>query len=193
MKKLPILLCAVLCAAAPVSCGNDDRGDGLNHLYNACLLGNPASLDPQFASDSTSATVIKNLYSGLLLEDAAGNISCCNAESYTVSPDGLVYTFTLRQDNYWFFDENKDDVIGDDEYFPVTADDYVFALKRLLDPKMKSPYGQYYTCIKGGAASLAGTQSVESVGVRAVDSSTLEITLEYPSASFLELLTLHHF
>lgn len=181
---------AALCLTALTSCGNTDRGEGLNHLYNAPLLGNPASLDPQFATDESSETVIKNLYSGLVSEDAAGNISCCNAESYTVSADGLVYTFKLREDNYWFFDENKDDIIDDEECSPVVADDYVFALRRLLDPKMKSPYGPYYTCIKGGADSLAGTQNPESVGVRAVGDYTLEITLEYPTAELLGLLAL---
>ncbi|MBQ9898072.1 MAG: peptide ABC transporter substrate-binding protein [Ruminococcus sp.] len=177
-------------AAALTSCGNTDRGDGLNHLYNAPLLGNPASLDPQFASDDASATVIKNLYSGLVTEDAAGNISCCNAESYTVSADGTVYTFKLREDNFWFFDENGDDVIGEDECFPVKADDYVFAFRRLLDPKMKSPYSQYYTCIKGGTDSLAGIQTPESIGVRAIGDYSVEFTLEYPSAEFLGLLAL---
>ena len=78
-------------------------------MFNLCLLGNPKSLDPQFANDESSNTVIANLYSGLLKMDESGTILCDNAESYTISPDGKSYTFKLRQDNYWFIDKNKND------------------------------------------------------------------------------------
>ncbi len=156
-------------------------------MYNAPLQGNPRSLDPQFADDSSSNTVIKNLYSGLMMKDSSGNIEKCNAESYTVSEDGLVYTFKLR-DNFWFFDENNNDNIDDDEFFPVTADDYAFALRRVLDPKMKSPYGEYFSCIKGGRDALDGRISVDSAGISTPDEKTLEITLEYPSAEFLGMM-----
>ena len=96
------------------SCGNPDRGSGLNHMYDAPLLGNPQSLDPQFADDPSSNTVIKNLYSGLMTTDKSGGLVCCNASDYSVSEDGTAYTFHLREDNYWFFDENDDDVIDAD-------------------------------------------------------------------------------
>ena len=177
-----------MCAAMTVSCGNEDKGDGLNHMYDAPLLGNPGSLDPQYASDPSSNTVIKNMYSGLMQSDDNGNISCCNAASYTISPDGKTYTFTLRQDNYWFADKNRNDVIEKSEYFPVKAEDYVFAFQRLLDPKMQSPYGKMYSCIKGGEKIIAGELPAGSAGVRAVDDFTLEIKLDYPSTEFLNLL-----
>ena len=96
------------------SCGNNDRGDGTGHMYDVSILGNPQSLDPQYAVDTASNTIIKNLYSGLMTSDANGNILCCNAENYSISSDGLEYTFTLKKDNYWFFDKNNDDFIDDD-------------------------------------------------------------------------------
>ncbi len=188
LKKISIALCAALCSLTAVSCGSSDRGDGLGHMYDAALCGNPASLDPQYASDQASATVIKNMYSGLLRTDDSGNISCCNAESYTVSPDGLTYTFRLRKDNYWFRDADHDDIIAEGEYFPVKADDYVFAFQRLLDPKMQSPYAPYYSCIRNGEKIISGSLPAESAGVRAADDYTLEITLDYPSANFLTML-----
>ncbi|MDE7137184.1 MAG: peptide ABC transporter substrate-binding protein, partial [Ruminococcus sp.] len=143
-----MFICTVLCAVTLSSCGNNDRGDGTGHMYDVSVLGNPESLDPQYATDSASNTIIKNLYSGLMSTDSNGNIFCCNAESYTVSSDGLEYTFNLKQDNYWFFDENDDDIIDDDEYFPVTASDYVFAFRRILDPAMQSPYAESFSCIR---------------------------------------------
>lgn len=188
LNKISIAICAVLCSLAAVSCGNSDRGDGMGHMYDAALCGNPSSLDPQYASDQASATVIKNMYSGLLRADDSGNISCCNAASYTVSPDGLTYTFRLRKDNYWFRDADHDDIIAEGEYFPVKADDYVFAFQRLLDPKMQSPYAPYYSCIKNGEKIIEGSLPAEAAGVRAADDYTLEITLDHPSANFLTML-----
>ncbi len=188
MKKLTMFICTVLCAVTLSSCGNNDRGDGTGHMYDVSVLGNPESLDPQYATDSASNTIIKNLYSGLMSTDSNGNIFCCNAESYTVSSDGLEYTFNLKQDNYWFFDENDDDIIDDDEYFPVTASDYVFAFRRILDPAMQSPYAESFSCIRNGSNIISGKALPETAGVIAVDDYTLNISLDYPSAEFLGLL-----
>ncbi len=189
MKKTAALLCTALLVFPLFSCGKEDKGSGANHLYDVPLSGNPESLDPQFANDPSSNTVIKNLYSGLVSSNTNGNIVCCNAESYTVSSDQLTYTFTLRQDNYWFFDKNDNDKIDEDEYFPVTAHDYVFALQRVLDPRMQSPYASNFMCIKNGNAVINGKATPETAGIYAHDDFTLEITLEYPSAEFLGMLS----
>ena len=190
MKKLSILICAVLTAAAITSCGDDDkRGSGTGHMYNVPLLGNPESLDPQFADDPSSNTVIKNLYSGLMMTDADGNTVCCNAESYSVSPDGTIYTFELRQDNYWFFDKNGNDMIDEDEYFPVTASDYVFALQRVLDPNMHSPYAEDFRCIKNAEVISMGLEKPEVAEVYAPDNHTLIVVLEAPCSDFLRLMS----
>ncbi len=189
MKKTPIIIgLDILLSASLFSCGNSDRGDGSGHMYNAPLLNNPQSLDPQFADDPSSSTVIKNLYSGLMMTDSEGNVVCCNAESYDISEDGTVYTFTLRQDNYWFFDQNGDDIIDDEECFPVTSKDYVFALQRVLDPKMQSPYADYFSCIKGAEAISYGLSGPESAEVYSPDDNTLVIVLEQPNAEFLSLM-----
>ena len=188
MKKITLVLCAVLCCTSAFSCGNTDRGTGTGHMFNVPLLGNPESLDPQFASDPSSATVIRNLYSGLLETDSDGNIQCCNALSYDISEDGTIYNFTLREDNFWFYDTNKDDVISDEECFPVTANDYVFAIQRVLDPKMKSPYAADFSCIKGADDIAEGLASPETAEVYAVDSYSLMIVLEQPCAEFLRTL-----
>lgn len=188
MKRVSLFLGIIICAASLVSCGNDSRGDGTGHMYNAPLLGNPESLDPQFANDPSSNIVIKNLYSGLMQIDSSGNVVCCNAESYTVSDDGLIYTFRLKDDNFWFFDVNDDDVITEDEYFPVTAKDYVFALQRVLDPKMKSPYAGEFMCIMGASSVIYGEEPVSSAEIFAADEHTLMIILERPNVEFLSLM-----
>ena len=158
-------------------------------MYGAALASNPQSLDPQFANDPSSATVIKNMYSGLMMKDKNGSIVCCNASDYDVSSDGCVYTFNLREDNFWFFDENDDDIIDEEECFPVTADDYVFAFRRLLDPKMHSPFSRYFMCLKNSKGIAEGSYRADSLGVEALDSYTIQFTLDYPCAEFLGLLT----
>lgn len=188
MKKTALILCLAIACSAASACGDKEKGDGANHMYDAALISNPKSLDPQFADDPASNTVIKNLYSGLLTADKNGVISCCNAQSYTVSPDGLTYDFTLRTDNYWFFDKNGDDVIDEDEYFPVTAQDYIFAFQRLLDPRMQSPYALDFSCIKNGSRIMAGEASPEEAGVYSSGDYQLEIVLDYPCAEFTSML-----
>ncbi|WP_296781168.1 ABC transporter substrate-binding protein [Ruminococcus sp.] len=189
-KILALAVCAAICSGSMAGCGNKDKkGGGTGHMYGAALAGNPKSLDPQYATDPSSATVIKNLYSGLVMQDKSGNIVCCNAESYNVSEDSCVYTFSLRKDNYWFFDENEDDKITDEECFPVTANDYVFALRRVLDPNMHSPYARDFMCIREAGNVSAGSCGTDALGVRALDDYTLEISLDYPCAELLMLLT----
>lgn len=190
MKKIAAFLCTILYTASLFSCGSSSssQGDGSGQMYDASLLNNPESLDPQFAEDESSNTVISNLYSGLMTLDSSGNVVCRNASEYEISPDGLTYTFSLREDNYWFIDTNDNDKIEEGEYFPVVADDYVFAFRRILDPEMHSPYAEEFSCIKGGRASVSGAASPEEIGVTAADSHTLVIQLEHPSAEFLRLL-----
>ncbi len=189
MKKIiPLILCSAMCLNLFGSCGTSDKGDGSGFMYSLSLNGNPETLDPQYAVDASSATVIKNLFSGLLSADDKGNISCCNAKDYEVSADGLEYTFYLREDNYWFLDRNQNDIIEQGEYFPVVADDYAFALRRLIDPSMHSPYAQDFLCIQHGEQIYKGELALELAGVAALDKYTLKINLDYPCAEFLGLL-----
>ena len=189
MKKTPLIMSAIILAALLTGCGNEDKGSGTGHQYKAVLCGNPESLDPQFADDPSSNTVIKNLYSGLMSVDAGGGIVCCNAESYSVSEDGTTYTFTLRDDNYWFFDTNDNDLIEEEEYFPVKAEDYVFALRRVLDPKMKSPYARDFSCVKGAKLIERGFLEPSEAEVYAPDDRTLVVVLEEPNTEFLYLMS----
>ena len=186
------LVCTALIMSSFAGCGGDDndkRGSGAGHMYSAALEYNPKSLDPQFANDPSSATVIKNLYSGLVMKDGSGSIVCCNATDYSVSDDGCEYTFHLRDDNYWFFDKNEDDKIDEDEYFPVVAADYVFALRRILDPDMHSPYAKDFMCLKNSGYIVDGSGTVNGLGAWAVDDYTLVISLDHPCAEFLSLMT----
>lgn len=189
MKKSLILsLVTGIMMSVLVSCGSDSN-DGSGEMFDASLYKNPQSLDPQIACDVSSRTVISNMFSGLLALDSEGAIVNDNAESYEISDDGLTYRFRLRRDNYWFCDLNGDEDYSEGEYFPVTANDYVFAFRRLFNPDTKSELAGNFICIKNSEKVLSGKLAPEETGVYAEDDYTLVFSLEHSSADFLKLLT----
>lgn len=136
----------------------------------------PGTLDPHKSSIINEAHVIKDLFEGLVTEDIGANVVPGVAESWTISDDGTVYTFTLRADAKW------------SNGAAVTADDFVYAFRRLLNPETGAEYASMLYVVKNGEAANGGEAALEDIGVRAVDASTLEITLESPTPYFLEML-----
>ena len=140
--------------------------------------GEPDTLDPHHASGTWENRIIGDMFLGLLTEAADGTAIPGAATSWSISDDGLTYTFDLRDGATW-----SDGV-------PVTADDFAFALRRILDPELAAKYASILYPIANAEALNSGSiTGIENLGVRAVDSDTLEITLEAPTPFFLELLT----
>ncbi len=137
----------------------------------------PATLDHHRTQTVSESRVLKDLYEGLVTQDAHGEAVPGAAESWTISDDGLVYTFTLREDAKW---SNGD---------PVTAEDFSFAFHRIMDPATAAGYASVLYPIKNAEAVNGGSLPLEELGVKVVDDRTLEITLESPTPYFLELLT----
>ena len=137
----------------------------------------PDSLDPQKATGQWENNIIGDMIVGLMTDDAKGAPIYGVAESYTVSDDGLVWTFKLRPDAVW-----SDGV-------PVTAGDFVFALQRINDPKTQSQYVTLTHVIKNAAAVFAGTMTPDQIGAKAIDDHTLELTLEHPAPYLPSQLT----
>jgi oligopeptide transport system substrate-binding protein len=137
----------------------------------------PATLDPQKANLVDEATIISDLILGLTTDAPDGRPVPGMATHWETSADALTWTFHLR-DSKW-----SDGV-------PVTADDFVFGLRRTLDPKTASIYGYLLYVIKGGKAVNEGKAPLESLGVTALDPHTLQIRLEHP-APYLPELTKH--
>jgi len=136
----------------------------------------PDSLDPHKAQGNWEYNIIADMFAGLMTEDAAGNPMPGAALAYSVSPDGLVYTFKLR-DHKW-----SDGV-------PVTAHDYVFSFRRILDPKTAAQYVAILYPIKNAEAIVGGKLPPDQVGVRAIDDHTLEITFHIQVPYIAQLLT----
>ena len=108
---------------------------------------------------------------------ADGSVIPAVAERWDISPDGRSYTFYLRPDAKW---SNGD---------PVTADDFVFALRRIMDPKTAAPYANILFDILNAEDVAAGKRPAEDLGAKAIDPRTLALTLRAPAPYFLQLLT----
>ena len=137
------------------------------------------SLDPQLATDGTSFEVIADYTDGLMQMDADGAAVPACAESYEVSEDGTTYTFHIREDAVW---SNGD---------PVTANDFVFAWQRAVDPANASEYSYMLSDIGqivNAAEIIAGEKDVSELGVTAVDDKTLEVQLNVSVSYFLSLM-----
>ncbi|MDO8799525.1 peptide ABC transporter substrate-binding protein [Phenylobacterium sp.] len=133
------------------------------------------SLDPQTSNLVDEFTIIADLIFGLTTDSPEGTPIPAMATSWETSPDGLVWTFHLREAKW------SDGVA-------VTADDFVFAYRRILDPKTASIYSYLVYLLKNGQAVNEGKAPLTAVGARALDARTLELTLEHPAPYLPELL-----
>ncbi len=138
-----------------------------------------SSLDPQIVEDVSGSAIIRDLFEGLLNEDADGNLVPGVAERWEASDDKMTYTFYLRDNAKW---SNGD---------PVTANDFVYAWRRAADPETASPYSWYMDLmsIENVADVLSGDKEPVALGVRAVDDLTLEVKLTTPLSYFPQMVT----
>ncbi len=146
-------------------------------IWRRGALGDPGSLDPHKATTLIESNVIRELFEGLLSRDAVGALVPGVAEHWSVDQDARTYVFRLRADARW---SNGD---------PVTADDFVFAFRRLMAPQTAAPYANILYTLKNAEKINKGELAPESLGVRALTDGSLEIELEQPTAYFLEQLT----
>jgi oligopeptide transport system substrate-binding protein len=133
------------------------------------------SLDPHYIDGNYEANVVGDILIGLTTEDAHGEPMPGAALSWQTSPDGKTWTFHLR-DHVW-----SDGV-------PVTAEDFVYAWRRILEPARGAPYAYYLWLIKNGQAISGGQMPPSALGVKATDDKTLVVTLEHPAPYMLEYL-----
>ncbi|UOO82639.1 ABC transporter substrate-binding protein [Uruburuella testudinis] len=137
----------------------------------------PQSLDPHQITGVPEINIVRDLFEGLVETDEKGDIIPAVAESWH-SDDNKVWTFTLRADAKWSNGE------------PVTAEDFVYSWRRLVDPNTASPYASYLQAAKIDNIDdiLAAKKAPESLGVKAIDPQTLEITLTAPVPYFPKML-----
>ena len=165
--------------SAPAASGNFDDGFGDNVL-RITYTGEPESAD---AAQTTADYILMMNCGDTLLRtevDASGNNATVEAlaESYDVSDDGLTFTFKLR-DGIKFHNGE-----------PVTSDDVLYTVDRMLDPERLSKNTEWMDMIKGAVDVIDGkTESVLDTGFFITDDQNFSIVLEEPYAPFLAMLT----
>ena len=169
---LSMVACGTPAAPAP-SEGGEATGPKTTFRYSE--LSEIPTLDPQMANSVASNTAILHIQEPLV-RMYNGVIEPGAAESWEISEDGLTYTFHLR-DAVW--SDGK----------AVTAQDFEYAIKRLVDPATASYYGWFACYIKNGVPCNSGELPLEELGVKAIDDKTLEITLEYVADYFLQVVS----
>ena len=149
------------------------RAETVLHRGN---LAESGTLDPAKQTLVGEYEIMSDLFMGLVQNSAEGLPIPGAAESWTVSADGRITTFKLRDGLVW-----SDGV-------RMTADDFVYTFRRALDPKTASPLAEMGAKIKNGAAVSAGKAPLEALGVSAPDARTFVIELEEPSPVLIWLL-----
>lgn len=167
-----LLMLALLLGMAPLGMATEGEAKAVFQM-NA----EPTRMDPTMNDYANGSYALQNLFRGLYKYAEDGTITEALAESHDLSEDGTVYTFHLREGLMW-----SD---GD----PLTAHDFVYSWKRVLDPDMASE-GAYaiYDIIKDGKACYVdGTVAAEDLPIRALDDLTLEVELAAPTPYFLSM------
>lgn len=152
------------------ACGNSSTG---SKTYNYVYSSDPSSLNYLAENRATTNDIVTNLVDGLMENDQYGNYMPSLAEDWSVSKDGLTYTYKLRKDAKWFTSEGE-------EYAPVTAQDFVTGLQYAADKKSEALY-LVQDSVAGLDDYITGkTSDFSTVGVKALDDQTVQYTLARP-------------
>ncbi|MEG0339450.1 MAG: ABC transporter substrate-binding protein, partial [Oscillospiraceae bacterium] len=191
MKKIAGLMAAVMvCTMLLAGCGDKKgtttSGSGAAPAQSAVAgsgkelavtIGpNPETMDPALNSAVDGGNMILHAFECLLIIDKDGKAVPGQAESFEKSADGLKYTFKLRKDLKW------------SDGSPLTANDFVYSWQRAVDPATASPYADIFNVISGFADIASGAKTPDTLGAKAIDDQTLEVTLSAPCAYFEQLV-----
>lgn len=178
-------LLVLTASAALIGCGPKDAardGGPRDGVLRWNLASDPKTLDPGLNGAADGGDVINNTHEGLVREQQ-GKVIPGMAESWELSDGGSTVTFSIRKDAKW------------SDGSPLTADDFVYSWKRAIDPATASEYSWLwqYTNVVGAYDAVQGEGSLDDVGIRAVDDSTLEVKLITPTNYFVSLMSFYHF
>ena len=151
-----------------------------DQTFTYSILDEHSSVDPQIVEDVSGADIVRDLFEGLMNQDAEGNLIPGVATGFTTNDAKDVYTFSLRKDASWSDGKR------------VTAGDFVYAWRRLVDPKTGSPYSWFgeIMSIEGVGDVMSGDADPSTLGVTAIDNHTLEVRLT-ASLPYFAAMTTH--
>jgi oligopeptide transport system substrate-binding protein len=159
------------------SCGNQSDPVRSAQILRRGLAGEPASLDPAAAADNFSFQVLQDLYEGLTVEAASGEVLPGVASSWSVNATGTEYTFHLRNDARWSNGQR------------VRAQEFVLAWQRLLEPGRGSPVSDDLRLIARAPEIIAGRLPPSALGAHAPSDDVLVVELERPAPYLPQMLT----
>lgn len=191
-KIISISLSLLILTFCFTSCNSTIAGSDVQMIMP--IDSDPLYLDPQICSSTAALNIINNCFEGLVDVDENGDIVTACAQSYSVSDDGLTYTFILRQDMQWKMTTSAKNLVATDdesEEFDtrVTAYDFAFALERAVTPETVSPFVSTLFSIKNAEEIYNGTKDISTLGITVISDYILEIELERVDLDFLYTLT----
>jgi oligopeptide transport system substrate-binding protein len=178
-RIVPALLVAALCMA-PFTTAAKPPADIKLAKEQVLHRGNgaePDSLDPQLSESTNSSNIQRDLFESLVGEAPDGELIPGVAKRWDISEDRLQYTFYLRENARW---SNGD---------PVTAHDFVYSWRRLVDPATGSRYSMMLAPVTNAEAIIAGDMPPDSLAVAALDDHTFQVNLDAVTPYFLSMLT----
>lgn len=170
MKKIALLLATVILATGALSAcgGGGGAAEGIsNKVFTVCTGPNPATIDPALNQTTDGSVLLVHGFEGLMGLDKDVIPVPGQAESYTMSDDGLTYTFKLRPSSKW------------SDGTPLTSADFMYSWNRAIKPETASPYEYLYAAIKGYEEG--------KLAISAPDENTFVVELNAPTPYFLEL------
>ena len=171
MAGVTLLAVGVLAACSSSKSGSSNTNTNFTYVYQT----DPETLDYTLSSKTSTHEITSNVIDGLLENDQYGNLVPSLAENWSVSKDGLTYTYTLRKDAKWYTSEGE-------EYAEVKAQDFVTGLKYAADKKSDGLY-LVQESIKGLDAYVKGEiTDFSQVGIKALDDYTVQYTLNKPES-----------
>lgn len=179
-KKLLSIISSLFLLAAFVGCGSEKEATTTANATPAQKISlnlavDPKTIDPQLSTTIDGSIVAGNVFEGLYFVGADSKTVPAAAESVTISDDGTVYTFKLRQNGKW--SDGK----------PVTAKDFAYAWKKGLNPDTAMEYAYQLYYIKNGEKFYNNEVKEDQLGIKVIDDYTLEVTLESATPYFLSL------
>lgn len=175
MSKFKKILSFLLCFILLLGCLTGCKEDYTKAIIYFELLQKPQTLDPQTAQSDSELLIVKNIFEGLMRENADGKIVCGASSEYSYS--NLTYTFTIRDNAKWSNGEK------------VTAYDFEYAFRRAVDPNIKAPFASRLFAIENAEKIAKGEAKTSTLGVTALDKKTLKIKLCREDENFLKTLT----
>lgn len=179
-KTWALLLSVLMLASLMAGCGGSTSSKpAAAKTLRVASGAEPETLDPRKAIGVPEGTVLHQLFEGLVSVNNKAELAPGTAEKWEVSADGKKYTFHIRSTAKW---SNGD---------PVTAQDFEYAWKSVLNPQFGARYAMQLYVIKNAEAYNKGKVSADEVGIKVINDKTLEVTLENPTPYFLSLLTFY--